>query len=73
VAKVSRREQGDEAMKDRNNEEQLPGRGEGAAGDPRAPYEAPRIRTGPAFERVLLASSACNDANIFEGCTDPCG
>ena len=38
----------------------------------RAPYGAPRLVGGPAFENVLLASTCGNNASVFEGCTDPC-
>ena len=67
--------QGDVTTKDPSDEATREGEraGEGAAAGAREPYEPPRIRTGPAFERVMLASSVCNDANIFEGCTNPCG
>ena len=44
---------------------------EARAGDraPRLPYEAPRMRSGQAFERVVLASGECNEATF---CPIPC-
>ncbi len=37
----------------------------------RAPYEPPRLVSGPAFENVLLSSTIGNNLSVFEGCTDP--
>lgn len=40
----------------------------------RRPYEAPRVRSGQVFERVLLQSgTGCNNASIFVDCDIPCG
>lgn len=42
-----------------------------ASNNIRRPYEAPRIETGDAFERVQLASG-CNFADPLEGCDPVC-
>lgn len=42
---------------------------DGDAGLP--PYEAPRIRSGQAFEKVLLGSGCNFNFNIAFGCSEP--
>lgn len=58
----------------RSNERQAdegPERDDTRAPHPRRPYEPPQIASGPAFERVHLASD-CNNFNPVDGCDIIC-
>ncbi len=52
-----------------NDSEMSEGTGQ-ASGDTRLPYEAPRVLSGPVFEKVIL-TSGCNTTQEFF-CPLPC-
>ena len=60
-------------MKTENSESKwtLAGREQAAPAPVRRPYEAPRIESGEAFEKVHLASN-CNRFDPIDGCNIIC-
>lgn len=61
-------------MNDETKDAQIPtgpagGRLDVPHADTRLPYEAPRVRSGPAFEKVVLASGCVEDQAF---CIPPC-